>query len=92
MNNKRVVYEGIRISVQALTLFIAIGLLTLGLLIWYAAAQGNVFEDGAPAPAEQMAEPTVVPTAHRGKINQRFIDKRELRYYNKSIAVAAKTP
>lgn len=92
MNNKRVVYEGIRISVQALTLFIAIGLLTLALLIWYAAAQGNVFEDGAPASAEQTAEPTAVPTAHRGKINQRFIDKRELRYYNKSIAVAAKTP
>ena len=60
MNNKRVVYEGIRISVQALTLFIAIGLLTLALLIWYAAAQGNVFEDGAVIDMEALLAKKII--------------------------------
>ena len=83
--NRKIIYDGITISVRALTFFIAIGLLLLGVLMAYGFFEGNKAE-----PDSAFAEDKTV--INNDKINQRFIDKKCEWYYNKNIVVAAKTP
>lgn len=100
--NKKIIYDGINMSVKALTFFILIGLVIMACLIWYGAAKGiaNSSNEGTPnQPQEQYYAMLPEGRLQRArsdscsaKINQRFIDKRELSYYNKTIVVTAKTP
>ena len=54
--NKKIIYDGINMSVKALTFFILIGLVIMACLIWYGAAKGiaNSNNEGTPnQPQEQ---------------------------------------
>lgn len=82
-------------SVKALTLFILIGLTIMACLIWYGAVKGasNVHNDSSPnLPQEQSYTENVHRSCGMAKINQKFIDKQYLSYYNKIIVVTAETP
>ena len=83
--NKKTIYDGIRISVRALTAFILIGLLLMGSLIGYAYLQGNRNEKSMPLTEENTPSECTSwknrCSPEQGdrftvKINQKFIDKQ----------------
>ena len=100
--NKKIIYDGINMSVKALTFFILIGLVIMACLIWYGATRGaaGTSQESSPNLPQEQSYTKLPEGISRGalkdcclaKINQKFIDKRELSYYNKTIVVTAKTP
>ena len=65
---KRVVYDGINIGVKALTLFIAVGLLMLGMLMAYGYLQGNMSEQSI-GDADETTELRITVFSQKGLQN-----------------------
>ncbi|MBQ8409258.1 MAG: hypothetical protein IJY39_10395 [Clostridia bacterium] len=62
--NRRVIYDGINMSVRALTLFIVIGLLLMAGLIWYGSAKENsrAGADSAPVRPNDQGYIAIAPS------------------------------
>lgn len=87
--NKKIIYDGISISVRALTFFILFGLILMGAVMWYGAYLGTLRDEPLPVNSEDEyngnniegnAEKAEISANNNcsSKINQKFIDKNYL--------------
>ncbi len=92
---KRTVYDGLDLTARGLTVIIALGLLTLCLIMIFGYITGNFGRRPESEQGTEILQNTAFwakNSEKNGKINLWLIDKAAFSYYNKGIGFAAWTP